>query len=225
MDKVIEVKDLSYKYDKDFVFENVSFDIYRGEFVGIIGANGTGKSTLIKLILGQLKPDKGFVKFMNTDSYNSKKLGKIGYVPQVGLSRGIDFPATCEEIVMMNLYKEIGRFRFPKKKHREKVLEALKVVSMEDMLQKRFSDMSGGQQQRVVIAKAIVNNPDVLILDEPTTGIDHKSEAMLYDLLEKLYKEKNITIVMISHDLEKIKRYSSRLIRIEDFQYDESYEL
>lgn len=218
MEKIIEVKNLSYGYDRDFIFENVNFDIYRGDFVGIIGANGTGKSTLIKLILGQLKPDKGSVKFMNNDSYNSKILGKIGYVPQVGISRGIDFPATCEEIVMMNLYKEIGRFRFPNKRHKEMVEKALKIVSMEDMKDKRFSEMSGGQQQRVVIAKAIVNNPEVLILDEPTTGIDHKSELVLYELLEKLYTENKITIVMISHDIEKIKKYASKLIKLDDYQ-------
>ena len=217
MEKVIEVKDLSYKYDKEYIFENVDFDIYKGEFVGIIGANGTGKSTLIKLILGQLKPDKGSVKFMGVESYKSKGLCKIGYVPQVGLSRGIDFPATCEEIVMMNLYKDVGRFRFPKKEHKDRVLEALEIVSMGDMVHRKFSELSGGQQQRVVIAKALVNNPEILILDEPTTGIDHNSEKVLYELLEKLYREKNITILMISHDLEKIKKYSSKLIRIEDF--------
>lgn len=221
MDKLIEVNNVSFKYDRDYVFENINFDIYKGDFVGIIGSNGTGKSTLIKLILGQLKPDKGNILVDGVDVSSGKNLHGIGYVPQVGLSRGIDFPATVEEIVMMNMYKEIGRFKFPKKEHREKVKKALKIVDMEGFIKRKFSELSGGQQQRVVIAKAIVNSPEILILDEPTTGIDHHSENVLYELLDKLHSEKEITIVMISHDIEKIKEHSNRLIRIEDFEEEE----
>ncbi|SEN77600.1 zinc transport system ATP-binding protein [Peptostreptococcus russellii] len=218
MKKIIEVKNVSFKYDRDYVFENINFDIYKGDFVGIIGSNGAGKSTLIKLILGQLKADKGKILIDGVESWTGKNLQEIGYVPQVGLSRGIDFPATVEEIVMMNMYKEIGRFGFPKKEHKEKVKKALEIVDMTNFLHRKFSDLSGGQQQRVVIAKAIVNSPEILILDEPTTGIDHHSENVLYELLDKLHKEEKITIVMISHDIEKIKAHSNKLIRIEDFE-------
>ena len=218
MKKIIEVKKVSFKYDRDYVFENINFDIYKGDFVGIIGSNGAGKSTLIKLILGQLKADKGKILIDGVEPWTGKNLQEIGYVPQVGLSRGIDFPATVEEIVMMNMYKEIGRFGFPKKEHKEKVKKALEIVDMTNFLHRKFSDLSGGQQQRVVIAKAIVNSPEILILDEPTTGIDHHSENVLYELLDKLHKEEKITIVMISHDIEKIKAHSNKLIRIEDFE-------
>ena len=181
MKKIIEVKNVSFKYDRDYVFENINFDIYKGDFVGIIGSNGAGKSTLIKLILGQLKADKGKILIDGVEPWTGKNLQEIGYVPQVGLSRGIDFPATVEEIVMMNMYKEIGRFGFPKKEHKEKVKKALEIVDMTNFLHRKFSDLSGGQQQRVVIAKAIVNSPEILILDEPTTGIDHNSENVLND--------------------------------------------
>lgn len=218
MKKLIEVKNVSFKYDKDYVFENINFDIYKGDFIGIIGSNGAGKSTLIKLILGQLKADKGKVLIDGIEPWTGKNLQEIGYVPQVGLSRGIDFPATVEEIVMMNMYKEIGRFGFPKKKHKEKVKNALSIVDMSDFIKRKFSELSGGQQQRVVIAKAIVNSPEILILDEPTTGIDHHSERVLYELLDKLNREKEITIVMISHDIDKIKEHSNKLIKIEDFE-------
>lgn len=218
MKKLIEVKNVSFKYDKDYVFENINFDVYKGDFVGIIGSNGAGKSTLIKLILGQLKADKGKVLIDGIEPCMGKNLQEIGYVPQVEFSRGIDFPSTVEEIVMMNMYKEIGRFRFPKKKHKEKVKKALDIVDMTDFIHRKFSDLSGGQQQRVVIAKAIVNSPEILILDEPTTGIDHHSEGVLYELLDKLNREKEITIVMISHDIEKIKAHSNKLIKIEDFE-------
>lgn len=218
MKKIIEVKNLSFKYDKEYIFENISFEIDKGDFLGIIGSNGAGKSTLIKLILGQLKPDKGCVLIDGVNSCIGKTLQEIGYVAQVGLSRGVDFPATVEEIVAMNLYKERSRFDFFKNKYREKVIKALEIVDMTEFIHRKFSDLSGGQQQRVVIAKAIVNSPEILILDEPTTGIDHRSEEVLYELLDKLHREKKITIVMISHDLEKIKAHSNRLIKIEDFE-------
>lgn len=215
MDKIIEVKDLSFKYDRDYIFKNLSFDVHEGDFVGIIGANGAGKSTLIKLILGQLKPTGGSVSIYGEDPLLSRTLSSVGYVPQVGRSRGLDFPAKVSEIVMMNMYQEIGIFRFVKKDHKEAVRRALCMVGMEDFENRRFSDLSGGQQQRVVIAKAIVNKPKILIMDEPTSGIDKKSELVLYDLLKMLQDKENITIVMISHDVEKMKKRSNKIVELE----------
>lgn len=215
MNKIIEVKDLSFKYDRDYIFENLNFDIYEGDFVGIIGANGAGKSTLIKLILGQLRPTNGSVRIYGEDPQLAKFLSSVGYVPQVGRARGMDFPARVSEIVMMNMYQEIGLFRFVKKHHKEAVRRALEMVGMEDFENRRFSDLSGGQQQRVVIAKAIVNKPKILIMDEPTTGIDKKSEIVLYDLLKMLQEKENLTIVMISHDIEKIKKCSNKIVELE----------
>ena len=218
MDKIIEIKDMSFKYDKDYILTRINLDVNRGDFVGIIGANGTGKSTLLKLILGQLKPNIGTISVYGNPAWSNNRTGKIGYVAQVGLSRGMDFPATVGEIVMLNMYKDIGLFKFPKKEHRKAVKKALDTVGMLDYIDRRFSDLSGGQQQRVIIAKAIVNKPEVLILDEPTTGIDHKSEEILYQLLDKLNQEDNITILMISHDLRKIKEHSNKLIELECFE-------
>lgn len=215
MNKIIEVKDLSFKYDRDYIFENLNFDIYEGDFVGIIGANGAGKSTLIKLILGQLRATNGSVRIYGEDPQLAKCLSSVGYVPQVGRARGMDFPARVSEIVMMNMYQEIGLFRFVKKHHKEAVRRALEMVGMEDFENRRFSDLSGGQQQRVVIAKAIVNKPKILIMDEPTTGIDKKSEIVLYDLLKMLQEKENLTIVMISHDIEKIKKCSNKIVELE----------
>ena len=215
MNKIIEVKDLSFKYDRDYIFENLNFDIYEGDFVGIIGANGAGKSTLIKLTVGQLRPTNGSVRIYGEDPQLAKCLSSVGYVPQVGRARGMDFPARVSEIVMMNMYQEIGLFRFVKKHHKEAVRRALEMVGMEDFENRRFSDLSGGQQQRVVIAKAIVNKPKILIMDEPTTGIDKKSEIVLYDLLKMLQEKENLTIVMISHDIEKIKKCSNKIVELE----------
>jgi len=215
MKKIIEVKNLSFKYDKEYVFKNLTFDVCEGDFVGIIGSNGAGKSTLIKLILGQLKPTEGAVSIYGHDPLQAKCLSSVGYVPQVGGSRGMDFPAKVSEIVMMNMYQKIGMFRFVKKHHRETVRQALELVGMQDFENRRFSDLSGGQKQRVVIAKAIVNRPSILIMDEPTAGIDKQSEVVLYDLLAKLQEKENMTIVMISHDIEKIKKCSNKIVELE----------
>lgn len=212
LEEIIIVKNLNFKYDKEYIFENLNFTVNKGDFLGIIGANGTGKSTLIKLILGQLKPESGSIEVFGKKIASCKELDKIGYVPQVGQSRDSNFPATVSEIVQLNLYKEIGMFKFAKKIHKEKVKKALELVEMQDFSSRKFSDLSGGQQQRVIIAKSIVNNPDVLVLDEPTTGIDHKSEHALYRLLDKLNRENKITIIMISHDLDKIKLHSNKIV-------------
>lgn len=217
MKKLIEIKNMYFKYDKEYVIENLDLDIYSGDYLGIIGSNGSGKSTLIKLMLGILKPSKGEILLYGKNPSIGKFTSNIGYVSQVGLSTGIDFPATVREIVMMNLYREIGLFKFSKVKHKEMVKKALQTVDMLDYEKSKFSDLSGGQQQRVMIAKAIVNNPELLILDEPTTGIDHKSVESLYSLLDNLHKNKNISIVMISHDIKKIKSHATKILELDDF--------
>lgn len=222
MEKIIEVRDIFFKYDKEYILQNVSFDIEKGDFVGIIGANGTGKSTLIKLILGILKPDSGEILISGINPNKSKQVSSIGYVPQVGVSSGVEFPATVTEIVLMNMYKEIGLFKFAKRRHIEKVREILSIVGMTEYANRRFCDLSGGQQQRVVIAKALANNPEILILDEPTSGIDHRSEDALYELLDRLHLERKITIVMISHDIERLKKHSNRIIEVESFWREEA---
>lgn len=215
-DDIVVLDHVTFRYDSENVIKNLDFKVSRGDFLGIIGSNGTGKSTLIKLILGELKPNSGNVHIFGEDPSTCKNLDKVGYMKQVGFSSEDSFPASVGEIVMLNLYKEIGFFRMPSKKHWKKVRDALSIVGMEDYIDRKFSDLSGGQKQRVLIAKAVVSSPHLLILDEPTTGIDHKSEAILYDLLEDLNKNRNITIILISHDLSSVDKYCTKTIRLGD---------
>ena len=177
---MIEVKDMCFGYGKDAILSNVNFTVRRQEYVGIIGSNGAGKSTLMRLILGQLTPSEGEVD-VHTKA--------IGYVPQVGFREVSNFPANVEEIVLTGLYKKIGMFHMPKKEHRQKVKKALELVGMEDFRTRMLSEMSGGQQQRVLIARALVGDPELLVLDEPLTGIDKEAGEALYLLLDKLNKE------------------------------------
>ncbi|WP_297131157.1 metal ABC transporter ATP-binding protein [Terrisporobacter sp.] len=216
MKNIISIENVSFGYNKDNILNDIMLSIDEGDFVGIVGCNGSGKSTLLKLLIGQLNPSKGKVKFFNEEISKSNNLDKIGYVSQISMSTGASFPATVEEIVMANLYSKIGFLKFPKKEHKEKVKESLKIVNMEDYPKRLIGNLSGGQQQRVMIARALVSNPKILILDEPTTGIDAASEEQLYNLLEKLNKESKITIIIVSHDFAKITKYTNKIFMVEN---------
>lgn len=202
---VITVKDMSFAYGKEDVLTNVNFIVEEQEYVGIIGANGAGKSTLMKLILGELTPTKGEI-IVDTDS--------IGYVPQVGFQTMSNFPANVEEIVLTGIYREIGMFHFPKRQHKQMVAETLDLVGMKDYRKRMLSELSGGQQQRVLIARALIHKPKLLVLDEPLTGIDKEAGEVLYQLLDKLNKEHGMTIVMVTHNMEQVARYTNRFYHV-----------
>ena len=216
MKNIISIENVSFGYNKENILNDIILSIDEGDYVGIVGCNGSGKSTLLKLLMGQLNPTKGKIKIFNEEVSKSNNLNKVGYVSQISLSAGATFPATVEEIVMANLYSKIGLMKFPKKEHKEKVKEALRIVNMEEYSRRLIGNLSGGQQQRVMIARALVSDPKILILDEPTTGIDAASEAQLYDLLEDLNKKSKITIIIVSHDFCKIKKYTNKIFVVED---------
>jgi zinc transport system ATP-binding protein len=204
-DNIIVMENVSFAYGKDDILKDVNFIVKRQEYVGVIGANGAGKSTLMKLILGQLSPDSGKVT-VNADS--------IGYVPQVGFTGTANFPANVSEIVMTGLQREVGMFHLPKKEHKEKVLQTLELVGMQDYRGRMLSELSGGQQQRVMIARALIQNPELLVLDEPLTGIDREAGEQLYQLLYKLNSQYGMTIVMVTHNMEQVARYTNRFYHV-----------
>lgn len=216
MENVIEVDNLEFHYGQNLIFSHVNFIVKKSDFVSLIGANGSGKSTLLNLLLGEKNPSSGKIKLFNVDIEDFKDWPRIGYVPQTGFGLSKDFPASCEEIVRTNLFPEIGLFKLGNKKHRDKVLEALKLVNMQDYAKRLIGELSGGQIQRVMIARVLVNNPDIMILDEPTTGIDAETVKLLYELLWQLNKEKNITIVMVTHDTPNTIDYANRIMCLEE---------
>ncbi|MGC8972205.1 MAG: metal ABC transporter ATP-binding protein [bacterium] len=193
-EKILEIKNLYFRYRDEFVLEDVNFTLDKEEFLGIIGPNGSGKSTLLKLIVGLLKPTKGEVK-VYTD--------RISYIPQKITSLYHFFPATVEEIVALGRLSD-GLLRRLTKSDYELINNALEVVNLKEFRNKRLSELSGGQQQRAHIARAIVSNPEILILDEPTTGIDVVNQAKFYELLGHLNKDMHITIIIVSHDISSI---------------------
>ena len=196
---IISAKNLSYKINDQFVLENVDFKIYPGEYVGLLGPNGGGKTTLIKLILGILQPTTGGVEFTDLGDKSNIK-DKIGYVPQRINSGGVDFPATVREVVLSGLKLSI----FGDKAAPEKLKKALETAQISHLENKMISDLSGGERQKVFIARSLINEPSILILDEPTVAIDLQSQGNFYSFLRDLNKNLNITILLISHDISAI---------------------
>src|SRR5699024_6913387 len=170
-ESVLSLKNISFSYGDRQVLEDVNLSIPKGDFLGLVGPNGGGKTTLIKIILGLLKPDKGDVKILNEPLTSFKQWNRIGYVSQKANSFNKGFPATVFEVVSMGLTAKIGYFRFMRKKDKAKVLQAIKDVDMEEYTYENIGKLSGGQQQRIFIARALVGNPEILILDEPTVGV------------------------------------------------------
>jgi zinc transport system ATP-binding protein len=212
MEHVLEVKDLSFSYQGKPILKDIGFTVDKGDFLGIIGPNGSGKSTLVKLILKLLNPEKGEIKLFGKEIQRFDGWSRVGYVSQKANSFNGDFPATVNEIVGANLTARTGIFGKKPKDYHEKVYSALKKVGMQEYGNKLIGRLSGGQQQRVFIARVLVSDPEIMFLDEPTVGIDVKSEEVLYCLLARLNEELGITIVMVTHDIGAITVHANKLV-------------
>ncbi|MFW5649701.1 MAG: metal ABC transporter ATP-binding protein [Candidatus Alkaliphilus sp. MAG34] len=211
MEKVLDVKGVYFGYNKKYVLENVNLTIFRGDFLGIVGPNGSAKSTLIKIILGILKPQKGTVVLLDSPIERFNQWNRIGYIPQRVGNFNPAFPATVEEIVGANLYSQMGFLKFLNKKHKIKIREALDVVNMSGYGNHLIGNLSGGEQQKVFIARTLISNPEIIFMDEPLVGVDTQSQEQFYRLMEKLNRELGITLVMVSHDIGVITDKANRV--------------
>jgi zinc transport system ATP-binding protein len=202
LQEVIKLENVTYRYNSDLVLEDISFKADEADLLGIIGPNGAGKTTLFSLILGLLESYQGKITVFGEDIRNNRKvLKKIGYIPQKNIiDKG--FPATVEEIVSLGVFE---------RNTKDKIISAIKTVGLLEQKHKRIGELSGGQQQRILIAKALVNEPQLLILDEPTTGIDLETQNRFYALLRKLNSENKITIILASHDLDAINKLANKI--------------
>lgn len=209
--KALEVKDLSFSYPDKSILHRLNFELDKGDFLCVVGTNGTGKSTLLKLILNRLSATEGSIKIFGESNQKFDDYGKIAYVSQKATSFNRDFPATVEEIVKLGLYPLKKPFSFFNREDKELVNKALERVGMSDYKKRQIGLLSGGQQQRVFIAKALVSNPDIIFLDEPTVGIDVKAVDSICCLLGDLNKS-GITIVMVTHDISSILYHSNKVL-------------
>jgi zinc transport system ATP-binding protein len=207
-EKILSIKDLWICQGDHVVLESINLELFGGDFLGIIGPNGGGKSTLLKAILGLIKPDRGEIEVFGLPP--AKARSRIGYVPQKTVFDR-SFPVKAQEVVLMGRYSRVGLLHRYGREDRSSSLDALKAVGMEDRAEREIGELSGGEQQRVFVARSLVSDPDLLLLDEPTAGIDSAQQTEFYELLSHLNSHLDKAIIMVSHDLTAISTYVSKI--------------
>ncbi len=221
MTTVYDLVDVSFRYSSDPVIDNVTFAIEAGDYVGIIGENGGGKTTLLRLLTGEKKPLSGSLRFFGKDGITKDNILRLGYVPQTNPASRSSFPIHCEELVALGLAHKLKHRPYLKPEEKEAVNDSLAHLGVLDLAKKNFHELSGGQKQRVLIAKALVNNPDVLIFDEPTVGIDEKNKANFFHILDHMNQVHGITIIMVTHETGLGAAHWNRTFRIEGHRVEE----
>lgn len=211
---IFDVQNLCFEVMGQKILNHISFNIFGGEYIAIIGPNGGGKTTLIRLLLGLEKPTSGTINIFGKKQKKFKKWSKIGYVPQRASLVDPNFPATVEDIVKMGRITKRKSFFSMSKEDMQIVEDVMKKMDITHLKDKMIGTLSGGQRQRVMIARALASSPEILILDEPNTGVDVKSQQRFYELLRKLNKEDKITILFITHDVGVIVDDIARLFTI-----------
>jgi ABC-type Mn2+/Zn2+ transport system ATPase subunit len=210
MEPIIQFDDATLGYGRKVVLRGISFSVLPGEYLGLVGPNGAGKTTIVRAILGSLSPLSGHV---HVRAASGGPL-RIGYVPQRDT---IDYvlPYTVREVVMMGRYRQIGLLRRPGAKDRDVVGRSLAHVGVEGLAERPFRDLSGGQKQRVLIARALATQPEILILDEPTNGMDLPSRVSILELINELHRTGDLTVIMVSHLLDDVANHVRRIALVE----------
>jgi zinc transport system ATP-binding protein len=203
---IIAMNNVSFKYEGVNVIDNLQLQVLQRDFVGLIGSNGAGKTTLLRMIVGLLKPQSGEIQLFGQPINQFKDWERIGYVPQKNAFNPL-FPATVKEVVLSGLYGRKKMFRRMTKKDHRKCEEALHALGIDELTDRRIGQLSGGQQQRVFLARSLINSPELLILDEPTVGIDSETQDAFFHMIQHMHQRHNITFLMVSHDVEKMQSY------------------
>jgi zinc transport system ATP-binding protein len=212
---LLTVDSLGFSYNSARVLDGISFHVHPGDYLGIVGPNGSGKSTLIRVILGLEEPDAGSIAIFGSPRSSFREWRRIGYLPQRLKFFNPNFPATVEEVVRLGLLAGKTLPRLAKKSDDAAVEKTLKLMNIAAIRRRLIGDLSGGQQQRVLLARAMVSEPELLILDEPTTALDPETRENFYTLLEHLNREKGITVVLVTHDTWSIGKYATRFIYLD----------
>lgn len=211
---IIELKDVNFSYGREPVLQGISLSINRGEYNGIIGPNGGGKTTLLKVILGLVKPAAGEVRLFGKKISDFNDWSRIGYLPQKMTQADLHFPITVNEVVGQGRIAKAGMFKKLSRADQMAIDKALEMSDVGHLKERLIADLSGGERQRVFIARALASEPDVLILDEPAAGIDVASQTRFYRFLKELNTGHGITILFVSHDIDILANEASRLICI-----------
>ena len=211
----IDLTDVSFSYGREDVLQHITFSIERGDYVGMIGPNGGGKTTLLKMILGLLRPTHGRVRVFGQDVYRlSYERAHIGYVPQRASQLDSTFPASVEEVVASGRTARLGIFHVARSNDQKAIARALDITGLTSYRQRLIGELSGGERQRVYIARALAGEPQVLILDEPTVGVDLTSQDQFFSFLSDLNKQHGLTILLVSHDIDSVRKEVKTLLCI-----------
>ncbi len=211
---IFDVKNLSLVRGKQTILRSITLQIFEGEYVAIIGPNGGGKTTFIKTLLGLIEPSSGEVLIYSKPMKKFKQWHQIGYVPQRATLVDKNFPATAYDIVKMSQVAKSSAFAYFFQSYHDTIYESMQKMDVWGLRDKMIGELSGGQRQRVMIARALASKPKILILDEPNTGVDPKSQNRFYALLRQLHQNDKITIVFITHDVGVIADDITKLITI-----------
>ncbi len=203
---ILSVKNLNVSYGKQQILNGLSFEIEKGDYVGIVGANGSGKTTLVRVLLGLIQPNSGDVKF------SRGKDTAIGYLPQRTLVNDSFFPAQVDEIVGTGLMGSPEGRLMKRSEKQQRIKDTLTLLNMDGFLKRKIGSLSIGQQQRVLLARALVSRPDLLILDEPTSSLDPKIREEFYEMLHHLHLKHQVTILQVSHDVSSMDLYMNKLL-------------
>lgn len=207
MSEIIRIENLTVRYGRHEALSGVSFGVEAGDYVGIVGPNGCGKTTLIKTLLGLVPPSEGTIVFPGNKN--------VGYLPQKVISTDRVFPATVKEIIATGLIQTSG-FRMKSRAiEKDRIDAVLTRLQIQDFKHKRIGSLSGGQLQRVFLARALVGNPELLILDEPTSALDPHIREEFYTLLSDLNRNDNVTILLVSHDIGSVGRYTNKMLYLD----------
>lgn len=204
--QIIKCENLIVGYNNLKVLPPLNFSVEEGDYIIIAGANGTGKTTLCKTLLRLQEQLSGTIEYLG-----GLKASEVGYLPQLSQIPE-DFPASIQEIVLSGMAKELSLFGFYSKTQKELAKKSMELLSIYELREKSYRELSGGQRQRVLLARALCSTKKVLILDEPTTGLDSACISETYEIIEKLNKEQGITIIMISHDIENAIKYANKIL-------------
>lgn len=216
---IVEIRDVSVKYTNGVLaLDGINIDVNKKDLIALIGPNGAGKSTLLKIVLGLIKPTSGSVKLFGSQEL-SKNLKYVGYVPQSAQARDPNLPFSVYETVMIGRTPHAGLLHGVGAQDRQKVEETLKLFGIYELKDRKIGQLSGGQSQRVFLAKAMVAEPKLLLLDEPTSGVDTTSKSEFYKILERLNRERGITVILSSHDVGVITKIANRVLCINRSQF------
>lgn len=209
---IIEARHLGFSYGATPVLADCTFTIHAGDFVALVGDNGAGKSTLIRLLIGELDPSSGSIELMGVKSSHFRSWRQIGYVPQEDTVKLAGFPATVEEVVRTGLYASRGMWRPYGKAERLAVADALEATHVTGLEKRLIGDLSGGQRRRVLLSRALVGKAELLILDEPTAGVDETGSESFFGMLAHLVAQTGLTVLMVTHDLAHARAYADQLL-------------